>query len=651
MRAEDDHRRIRELREQLSRHNFRYYVLDAPVITDAEFDRLMRELETLERKYPALRAADSPTVTVGGGIGAAFTEVTHLEPMRSLSNALDESEFREFDRRVREKLECESVEYVAETKLDGLAISLVYEHGRLVRAATRGDGTKGEDVTANVCTIASIPLVLNTDTPPPVIEIRGEIFFTKKDFERLNRTQDVPGGKQFANPRNAAAGSLRQLDPKITAARPLSIYCYAIGHMDGSAQPDTQAEALHYLKSLGMPVSPESMVVSGFGECLEYYATMAGKRAQLDYEIDGVVYKVNRFEEQKRLGYVAKAPRWAIAYKFPPEEATTRILAIDVQVGRTGQLTPVARLEPVLVGGVTVTNATLHNEDEIRRKDVRVGDWVVVRRAGDVIPAVVRVLTERREAGSSEFVMPESVPDQEMTQRIRSIIHFASRRAMDIDGLGNKIIEQLCRAGLVTNPADLYGLSLDDLIGLERLAEKSAQNLLDALEHSKQTTLARFIYALGIREVGETTAASLAASLGSLESIAGADIDTLLEVPDVGPVVASSIVSFFEDRGNRQMIERLIGAGIRWPDVSPPEPLESNFSDLTVVLTGTLDSMTRDEARQALLARGAKVAGSVSGKTDLVVAGADPGSKVDKAMKLGVEIIDESEFLSRLGDA
>ncbi|HJP35975.1 MAG TPA: NAD-dependent DNA ligase LigA, partial [Gammaproteobacteria bacterium] len=456
---------------------------------------------------------DSPTQRVGGERSSVFTEVAHLLPMLSLANAFDEKEFLEFDRRVREKLDRDEIEYVAETKLDGLAISLVYEHGALIRAATRGDGNTGEDVTRNVCTIDAIPFRLDCDDSPPMLEIRGEIFIAKADFEALNRAQRVKGAKMFANPRNAAAGSLRQLDPKITAARPLSICCYGIGFVEGVSPATTHFGVLRYLAGVGVPVSPETKVVGGMDECFDYYRRLSERRRDLTYEIDGAVFKVNDLSDQELLGTVAKAPRWSIAYKFPPEEATTVVTAIDVQVGRTGQLTPVARLDPVFVGGATITNATLHNEDEISRKDVRVGDTVVVRRAGDVIPEVVRVIAALRPDDSVAFSMPDAVPEQALAQRIQSVIHFASRKAMDIEGLGGKVIEQLCREGLVEDPGDLYGLTLEQLQSLDRLAEKSAKNLLAALERSKRTTLSRFLYALGIREVGETTAANLAAAL------------------------------------------------------------------------------------------------------------------------------------------
>ena len=611
---DDIRRRIAELREALKRHNFRYYVLDDPLISDAAFDRMMRELEELEARHPEEITPDSPTQVVGGGLGETFAEVVHLQPMRSLANALDESEFRDFDRRVREKLELDTVPYMAETKLDGLAINLIYERGALARAATRGDGTTGEDVTANVYTIASIPMQLHTANAPTLLEVRGEIFFTRAHFRALNEEQEKLGAKRFANPRNAAAGSLRQLDPKITASRPLSIYCYGIGACEGAELPPTQYELLGFLAELGLPVSPESSRVIGVDACLDYYADLASRRNALDYEIDGAVFKVDRLAAQADLGYVAKAPRWAVAYKFPPEEAITQVRAIDVQVGRTGQLTPVARLEPVVVGGVTVTNATLHNEDEIRRKDVRVGDTVVVQRAGDVIPAVVRVIKERRPAGAMPFEMPTSVPEQALSQRIQSIIHFASRRAMDIDGLGNKLIEQVCRAGLVDGPDDLYRLALEDWTNLERMAEKSASNLLAALDKSKRTTLARFLYALGIREVGETTAANLADSLGGLAEIMQADEETLQAVPDIGPVVAASIVAYFAEPRHRELVQRLVDLGIEWPDPVRKMVVDSVFNGKTVVLTGALETMSRDVARQRLQAAGAKVSGSVSKK-------------------------------------
>ena len=651
MPAESAAARIRDLRDEIDRHNFRYYVLDAPSISDAEFDRLIRELEALETKHPEFASPQSPTQRVGGSPSPTFTAVAHLRPMLSLSNALDEDEFRDFDRRVGEKLGQETIEYVAETKLDGVAISLVYENSLLARAATRGDGNTGEIVTDNVRTLESIPLRLRDAAVPAVLEIRGEIFIARADFAALNKRQIARGEKQFVNPRNAAAGSLRQLDPKITAARPLSIYCYAIGHHEGAGLPETHFEILQYLAQLGFPTAPESRCLRGLDACIDYYQDLQQRRGQLAYEIDGVVYKVNRLSDQQQLGHIAKAPRWAIAYKFRPEEVYTRVVDIDVQVGRTGQLTPVARLEPVFVGGVTVTNATLHNEDELRRKDVRIGDTVIVRRAGDVIPEIVRVVLDKRPADSSEFTMPEIVAGHQDAQRIQAIVHFASRRAMDIDGLGQKLVAQLCTSGLVKCPADLFTLELEDLVALERLAEKSAQNLLDALEKSKTTTLARFLYALGIREVGEATAAKLADTFGSLEVISRASTEALIEVPDVGDVVAASIREYFDQPENVAHIERFRAAGVRWPRPASDVQLAHYFSGKHVVLTGALATMTRDTAREQLLARGAKVTASVSRQTDLLIAGSDPGSKATKAQSLGVEIIDEDAFVKLLTQA
>ncbi len=648
MPTEKEIRRVRDLREEIERHNFRYYVLDAPTLLDSEFDDLIRELETLEERSPHLITARSPTQRVGGEASGAFDEIKHITPMLSLSNAFNENEFLEFDRRSREKLECTSLEYVAETKLDGLAVSLVYERGVFVRAATRGDGSTGEDVTLNVRTIESIPLYLDCTDPPTLLEIRGEIFITKADFEHLNSEQNSRGEKLFINPRNSAAGSLRQLDPKITAARPLSIYCYAIGHFTGSKPPTTQHKALDYLKDIGMPVSTETELLKGIDQCRGYYQRLLSRRENLEYEIDGAVYKVNSLSSQETLGQVAKAPRWAIAYKFPPEEATTVVKAIDVQLGRTGQLTPVARLESVFVGGVTITNATLHNEDEIKRKDIRVGDTVVVRRAGDVIPEIVRVVPERRPNNSVPFTMPSSVPEQTLLQRMLSITHFASRHAMDIDGLGNKTIEQLCRAELILEPSDLYHLNLNSLVSLDRLAEKSADNLLASLERSKETTLARFLFALGIPEIGATTARSIADTFGSIDNIVAASLGQLLDIPDVGPVVSESIGTFFGEKRNLEMIQRLLDSGVRWPKVELPTPTESILAGRRIVLTGTFGSMSRDEARMALTERGAKVTNSVSQNTDIVIVGSNAGKKADKAASLGLRVMDETGLIDLL---
>ena len=636
------------LRRELERHSYRYYVLDDPLIADADYDTLLRELETLEARRPELVSPDSPTQRVGGIATAQFSAVRHPLPMLSLTNVFDAEEFGDFHRRCAAQLGLEEVVFMAEPKLDGLAISLLYEHGQLIRAATRGDGTTGEDVTANVRTIRAVPLRLRAQ--PARIEVRGEIYMDKHGFAALNARQAVADLKTFANPRNAAAGSLRQLDASITAARPLTICCYAIGEFEGPQRPTTQQTTLAYLRDLGLRVSPESRLVSGIEASLAYYHELAARRVSLSYEIDGIVYKVNDLQQRETLGFVARAPRWAVAFKFPPDERTTRVLGIDVQVGRTGALTPVARLEPVLVGGVTVTNATLHNADEIRRKDVRVGDLVVVRRAGDVIPEVVRVVLEARPADSQPYQPPDSVPHQETAQRVQTLFHFASRRALDIEGLGEKLIEQLVEAGLVNDVADLYALKVEQLAALDRMAEKSARNVFDAIERSKHTTLPRFIHALGIREVGEATAANLAAAFGQLERIAAAKVDALEAVNDIGPVVAASIASWFADDDNRRLLERLRQQGLTWPELEVAPAAELPFKDLTVVLTGTLVNQTRDEAKAKLQALGAHVAGSVSKKTSLLVAGAEAGSKLEKAVALNVPVVDEAALEGLLED-
>ena len=655
-------RRIARLREEINRHNYLYYVLDAPEIPDSEYDRLMRELEALESQHPGLVAPDSPTQRVGAGPLEAFSEVRHRVPMLSLENALDELEMADFDRRVRERLETEdAVSYVAEPKLDGLAISLRYEQGLLAQGATRGDGMRGEDVTSNVRTIPSIPLRLMGKGFPEVIEIRGEVFMPKRGFARLNETARRRGEKEFVNPRNAAAGSLRQLDPRVTADRSLAFYCYGLGEVSGRAIADTHSAAMAKVKSWGLPVSPELKLVKGLEGCLHYYGEIGLRRDQLDYEIDGVVFKVDRFAQQEVLGYVSRAPRWAVAYKFPAQEEVTIIKAVEFQVGRTGAVTPVARLQPVFVGGVTVSNATLHNMDEVTRKDVHIGDTAFVRRAGDVIPEVVRVLPERRPAGAKPVHLPKHCPvcgadvikpEGEAVarctgglfcaaQRKQAVKHFASRRAMDIDGLGGKLVEQLVDKGLVHDPADLYSLSREQIAGLERMADKSAQNLLDALEKSKHTTLERFLYALGIREVGEATARNLAGALGSLKALDEFDEQGLQEVPDVGPVVASHIAAFFRQRHNREVIDRLVEAGVHWEEGKPAAARKQPLKGKTFVLTGAL-SRPRDEVKARLLALGAKVTGSVSKKTDFVVAGDEAGSKLARAKELGVAVIDEA---------
>jgi DNA ligase (NAD+) len=667
------------LREQVDYHNYRYYVLDDPEISDAEFDKLFRELQQLEHDHPALITPDSPTQRVGAAPLTAFGEVKHVIPMLSLDNAFSEEEVRSFDRRVREGIEKDEVHYAAEPKLDGLAVSLLYENGVLAKAATRGDGYTGEDITRNVRTIASVPLRLRGKGYPQTLEVRGEVYMTKKGFRELNERQAEKDEKIFANPRNAAAGSLRQLDSRITAQRPLEICCYGVGQVEGGSLAEHHSAILEQLLEWGLRVSPERALVNGVEGCLDYFAAMAAKRAALSYEIDGVVYKVDSLAQQRRLGFVARAPRWAVAHKFPAEEVMTKVLDIQVQVGRTGALTPVARLEPVAVAGVTVSNATLHNEDEVHRKDVRVGDTVIVRRAGDVIPEVVSVVKEQRPSGTHIFHLPKHCPvcgsavvrvEGEAAarcsgglycaaQRKEAIRHFASRRAMDIEGLGDKLVEQLLEQGLIKDVADLYELKVEQVAGLERMGDKSAENLLNALNKSKNTTLQRFLFALGIREVGEATAQALARYFGELDVIADADADALQEVPDIGPVVAQQIAAFFHERHNRDVIKKLRSAGVKIAagignavaagkaasiDVSLP------LAGKTFVLTGTLAAMSRDEAKQRLQALGAKVTGSVSSKTDFVVAGEEPGSKLDKARELSVDVLDERQFLKLIGE-
>jgi DNA ligase (NAD+) len=756
--------RAEALRRELEHHNYRYYVLDDPEIPDAEYDRLLRELQDLEAAHPDLRTPDSPTQRVGAPPLSSFAEVEHRLPMLSLNNALDEAEMREFDRRVCSALGVEQVTYSAEPKLDGLAISLLYQDGLLIQAATRGDGYRGEDVTAQARTIHSVPLRLRagqgSEDWPAVLEVRGEVFLTHSRFQAINDEARRSGGKVFANPRNAAAGSLRQLDPRITASRRLQMLCYGLGAVEGAPWSDSHGESLDRIAGWGLPVSPERRQVRGIDECLAYHAELARRRDALDYDIDGVVLKVDRRAYQERLGYVARAPRWAIAFKYPAQEALTRVEAVEFQVGRTGAVTPVARLEPVAVGGVTVSNATLHNMDEVARKDVRVGDTVYVRRAGDVIPEVVRVLPERRPADAGPVQLPQHCPvcgsdvirpEGEVVarctgglycaaQRKEAIKHFASRRAMDIEGLGDKLVDQVVDRGLVHDPADLYRLDVEQWAGLERMGQRSAENLLAALDQSRETTLARFIYALGIREVGEATARALAQHFGDLEPLmqarredflreggikgvgpktAATLADYLAEHPDdgpsdgedpvqltkwlsglgirglnaevarriaghvrnidalrgadaaslqagsgslvegVGPVVSAHIVAFFAQPHNREVIAKLrepaIG-NIHWSgptEVAAEQPAPATAPRLngqTIVLTGTL-SLPRDLIKDRLQALGAKVTGSVSKNTDLVVAGADPGSKLAKAEQLGVPVIGEDELARLLGDA
>jgi len=666
---EDARARVEDLRARIDEYNYHYYVLDDPLVPDAEYDRLMRELQALEARYPRLVSPDSPTQRVGAGPSSAFAEVRHEIPMLSLANAFSDEEVRDFDRRARARLDEDEVEYVVEMKLDGLAISLLYVDGVLRRAATRGDGRVGEDVSANVRTIPAVPLRLRGRGYPRLLEVRGEIYMDKRGFEALNRAQEAQGAKPFANPRNAAAGSLRQLDPRITASRPLTLFCYGVGKVEGGGLADRHYDILRQLRDWGLRVSTEIRRVTGIEACIRRYREVQNLRPRLDYEIDGMVYKVDSLEQQRRLGQVSRAPRWAIAHKFPPQEVLTVLRDIEIQVGRTGALTPVARLQPVSVGGVTVTNATLHNEMEIQRKDIRIGDTVVVRRAGDVIPEIVRVVPERRPRGSRPYRMPESCPicgaeairvDDEAArrctgglycpaQRIQAIIHFASRKAMDIEGLGEKRVSQMVAAGLVETIADLYRLNLDRLLELERMAEKSASRLLKAIETSKHTTLERFLFALGIREVGEATARSLAVTFQSLEDLMQASEARLQEVEDIGPVVATNIAAFFRQPHNLEVIEALLAAGIHWDRPQAPTGSVAALTGKVFVLTGTLAAMTRDEARQRLQALGARVTGSVSKKTDYVVAGMEPGGKRDKAELLGVTILDEAAFLRLLG--
>ncbi|MEM9182214.1 MAG: NAD-dependent DNA ligase LigA [Pseudomonadota bacterium] len=658
----DDSSRVSELRRALEKYSHEYYVLDQPTVPDAEYDRLLRELEALEAANPELITPDSPTQRVGGAPLPQFESVQHEVPMLSLGNAFAEQEVEEFDQRIRQRLDRdEPVSYVAEPKLDGLALSLLYRDGQLVRAATRGDGNSGENVTLNARTIRAIPLRLRGEVPP-LVEVRGEVYISKADFERYNASAEASGAKRFVNPRNAAAGSLRQLDPRLTAQRPLSFFAYAGAQLADAELPLTHGEFLQQLRKWGLPVSPDHRVVEGPQGCLEYYADIGSRRDDLPYEIDGVVYKVNEYLLQRDLGFVSRAPRWALAHKFPAQEELTRVEAIEVQIGRTGAVTPVARLEPVFVGGVTVTNATLHNEDEVKRKDVRAGDTVVVRRAGDVIPEVVSAVLERRPADAKPFVMPTHCPlcnspivrqEGEAVSRCTGgmicpaqvrggLIHYVSRLAMDIEGLGSQVIDQLVTAGLVETPADLYCLTVEQLMELERLGEKSAANLVAAIEKSKQTELGRLLFGLGIRDVGHATARTLASYFGSLDALLNASVEDFEQVPDVGPVVAASLAAYFADPGSKHLLNQLRAAGLSWPEHEPQTgPAEGPLTGRTFVLTGTLSSMPRSEARAGLEALGAKVSGSVSKKTSGVIAGDKAGSKLTKAQDLGVAVLDD----------
>ena len=623
--------RLGRLRAEIERHNFRYFVLDDPEVPDAEYDRLLRELRELERQHPELVTPDSPTQRVGAVALTEFSEVKHRRPMLSFDNAFAPEEVEAFDRRVRERLGDErQVAYACEPKIDGLAVSIAYERGVLTQAATRGDGTTGEDVTHNVRTIKSLPLRLQGNGWPALLEVRGEVYIPIAAFEEMNRRAREAGEKVFVNPRNAAAGSLRQLDPRVTASRPLDVFCYSVGLVEGGSVPDRHSEILKALRGWGLRTSPGAAVVKGVSGLLEYHSAMAARRPALPYQIDGVVYKVDSLAKQQLLGFVARAPRWAIAHKFPAEEEMTVVRDIEWQVGRTGALTPVARLEPVFVGGVTVSNATLHNIDELQRKDVRVGDTVIIRRAGDVIPEVVKAVSQRRPAGTRRALLPRACPvcgseivreeDEAVArcsgglycaaQRKESLKHFASRRAMDIEGLGAKIVDQLVDEGLVKDAADLYRLDEQQLAGLERMGAKSAANLVAALQESKATTLPRFLFALGIREVGEATAAALASHLGTLGSIMEADLERLTDVPDVGPVVARRILEFFREGHNREVIAALQDCGVRWPDVKVVKEDELPLAGKTFVITGTLSRLSRGDAQDRIRTLGGKAAGS-----------------------------------------
>ncbi|MBB6521790.1 NAD-dependent DNA ligase LigA [Pseudoteredinibacter isoporae] len=661
-----------QLVSQLQRYSHEYYVMDAPSIPDAEYDRLFRKLQAAEEAHPDWTVSDSPSQRVGGDALDVFTQVQHRLPMLSLGNAFDDEELEDFNRRNQERLGLSrDIEYACEPKLDGIAVSLMYRNGVLEQGATRGDGSTGEDITQNVKTIGSIPLRLQGGDVPDVLEVRGEIYMPKEGFARLNQTARDKGEKEFVNPRNAAAGSLRQLDSKITASRPLEMCAYSVGYLEiGNAPelPDNHTDILYKLQEWGFLINAQMQVANNIQGCMAYYKKIADIRDELSYDIDGIVFKVNSSAQQQALGFVSRAPRWAVAYKFPAQEELTVLQDVEFQVGRTGAITPVARLQPVFVGGVTVSNATLHNRDEVARLGVKIGDTVIIRRAGDVIPQVVSVVTERRPDDARDIEFPDHCPvcdspavskEGEVVvrctgglicaaQRKEALKHFVSRKAMDVDGLGDKLVDQLVENGLVESMADLFHLELDAVSALERMAEKSAQNLLDALEQSKQSSLPRFLFALGIREVGEATARNLAQHFGNLPALMKADAEQLLEVGDVGPIMAEFIVSFFADERNREEVARLQAAGIQWPDIEVKSDDELPLKDLTYVLTGTLEQMSRNEAKAALQELGAKVAGSVSAKTSVLVAGPGAGSKLSKAQDLGIEIIDEDALIALL---
>lgn len=665
--TKDTQKHLEKLRQQLNEHNYKYYVLDAPIVSDAEYDRLFRELQQLEKEHPELITSDSPTQRVGATPLKEFAEIKHEIPMLSLDNAFTDEEVIAFDKRIKQKLEIHhEVEYCCEPKMDGVAVSILYENGILTQAATRGDGFTGEDITQNIRTVPTVPLHLHGIGFPKVLEVRGEIFMSKKGFDKLNKEAEKKAEKVFANPRNAAAGSVRQLDPKITAKRPLEIFFYGWGVVSHKIA-DEQSEVLKKLQSWGLRINPDLKVAKDIQACLVYYKNIGDKREKLPYEIDGVVYKVNNLKLQQELGFVSRSPRWAIAHKFPAHEENTKVLNIEFQVGRTGALTPVARLQPVHVGGVTVSNATLHNFDEAWRKDVRVGDTVVIRRAGDVIPEVVAVIKEKRPHGTHPIAVPKKCPvchsdvikpEGEVSAQCtgglycqaqvrESILHYASRLAMNIDGLGDKLVELFLNQKLIKDVTDLYTLKKDEIANLERMGEKSAQNLLAAIEKSKATTLRRFIYALGIPEVGESTALALTNHFGTLEKIMNANEAELQEVPDIGPAVSAEILAFFRQKHNREIVNKLKKLGVHWQE-GIREKKAQPLAGQTFVLTGTLTSMTRDEAKAKLIDLGATVSGSVSKKTAYVVVGSDAGSKLTKAEELGVKILDEDEFVNLL---
>ena len=668
-------KKVESLRSEIRHHNTRYHALDDPEVPDAEYDRLVRELTALETKHPELISRDSPTQRVGAEPIKSFGTVEHTVPMLSLDNAFSEDELQDFHRRVTERLGIDDskdeLDYSAEPKLDGAAVSLLFEGGEFIRAATRGDGATGEDITHNVRTIASVPLKLIGTGYPSTLEVRGEVFMPRAGFEKFNELAREKGEKTFVNPRNAAAGSLRQLDPRLTAERPLDMYAYSVGQVDGGSLPEKHSAILDQLQTWGLKICPERNVVNGIRGCLDFYQYIGKRRDSLSYDIDGVVYKVDRLDFQQQLGFVSKAPRWAIAHKFPAQEELTVVRDIEFQVGRTGAVTPVARLEPIFVGGVTVSNATLHNMDELHRKDVRVGDTVIVRRAGDVIPEVVRVIKKKGARRKSRVKTPTKCPvcgskvvrieDEAVArctgglfceaQRSEALKHFVSRRALDIEGLGSKLIEQLVTMGRVKTPADIFNLDRDELVEMERMGEKSADNLLESIEKSKATTLSRFLYGLGIREVGDATAVALAGFYGTLELIMSATEEDLQEVPDVGPVVASRVHAFFSESHNADVIQRLKDSGVHWKESKPDTMKEDGpLAGKTFVLTGTLTSMTRDEAKERIHARGGKVTGSVSKKTDFVVFGDNPGSKLARAQKLAVDTIDQAGLEKMLSD-